>query len=119
MAATTISEYGTPIVSAMMKATAPITGGMIWPPIDDVASTPPAKAAGNPKRFISGIVNCPEATTFAIPDPDTVPIRAEEATQTLPGPPRDPPKMPIDNSLKKSMIPARSMNEPKRMKRKM
>ena len=29
----------------MMKATAPMTGGMIWPPMDDVASTPPAKAA--------------------------------------------------------------------------
>ena len=28
----------------MMKATAPITGGMIWPPIDAVASTPPANA---------------------------------------------------------------------------
>ena len=27
----------------MMKAAAPITGGMIWPPIEAVASTPPAK----------------------------------------------------------------------------
>ena len=26
----------------MMKATAPITGGMIWPPIEAVASTAPA-----------------------------------------------------------------------------
>ena len=41
----------------MMKATAPITGGMICPPIDAVASTPPAKAERNPKRFISGMVN--------------------------------------------------------------
>jgi len=32
------------IVSAMMKATAPITGGMIWPPMLAVASTPPANA---------------------------------------------------------------------------
>ena len=32
------------MVSAMMKATAPITGGMICPPMLDVASTPPAKA---------------------------------------------------------------------------
>ena len=30
--------------SAMMNATAPITGGMICPPIEAVASTPPAKA---------------------------------------------------------------------------
>jgi hypothetical protein len=28
----------------MMKATAPITGGMICPPIEEVASTPAAKA---------------------------------------------------------------------------
>ena len=28
----------------MMKATAPITGGMIWPPMLAVASTAPAKA---------------------------------------------------------------------------
>ena len=27
----------------MMKATAPITGGMIWPPMLEVASTAPAK----------------------------------------------------------------------------
>ena len=28
----------------MMKAAAPITGGMSWPPIDAQASTPAAKA---------------------------------------------------------------------------
>ncbi len=43
-AALAISTKGTLMVSAMMKATAPITGGMIWLPIEDVASTPPAKA---------------------------------------------------------------------------
>jgi len=43
-AALQISTYGTLIVSDMMKATAPITGGMIWPPMLEVASTPPAKA---------------------------------------------------------------------------
>ena len=32
------------MVSAMMKATAPITGGMIWLPMLAVASTAPAKA---------------------------------------------------------------------------
>jgi len=43
-AALTITEYSTPSVSAMMKATAPITGGMICPPIEAVASTPAANA---------------------------------------------------------------------------
>ena len=72
----------------MMKATAPITGGMICPPIDEVASTPPAKAARKPKRFISGMVNWPEATTLATPEPEIVPISAEDSTQTCAGPPR-------------------------------
>ena len=44
-AALQISTYGTSIVSAMMNATAPITGGMICPPMLAVASTPPANAA--------------------------------------------------------------------------
>ena len=78
----------------MMKATAPITGGMIWPPIEEVASTPPAKAARKPKRFISGMVNWPEATTLAMPEPEIVPISAEDSTQTCAGPPRQPPTRP-------------------------
>ena len=43
-AARATSTYSTPIVSAMMKATAPITGGMICPPMLAVASTPPANS---------------------------------------------------------------------------
>ena len=78
----------------MMKATAPITGGMICPPIDEVASTPPAKAARKPKRFISGMVNWPQATTLATPEPEIVPISAEDSTQTCAGPPRQPPTEP-------------------------
>ena len=119
IAASTIFEYGTSMVSAMMKATAPMTGGMIWPPMDEVASTPPAKAEVKPKRFISGIVNWPEATTLATPEPETVPMSAEEATQTLPGPPCLSPNTAIEMSLKKSMTPAFSMKAPNRMNRKM
>ncbi len=107
------------MVSAMMKATAPITGGMICPPMDEVASTPPANAPVKPERFIRGIVNWPDATTLATPEPETVPISAEEATQTLPGPPCLPPNIAIEMSLKKSITPARSMNAPNRMNRKM
>ena len=119
IAASTIFEYGTSMVSAMMKATAPMTGGMIWPPMDEVASTPPAKAEVKPKRFIRGIVNWPEATTLATPEPETVPMSAEEATQTLPGPPCLSPNTAIEMSLKKSMTPAFSMKAPNRMNRKM
>ncbi len=46
-------------------------------------------------------------------------MSAEEATQTLPGPPWALPKAAIEMSLKKSMTPAFSMKAPKRMKRKM
>ena len=43
-AATAMLQYDMPSVSAMMKAAAPITGGMSWPPIDAVASTPAANS---------------------------------------------------------------------------
>ena len=37
-----ISEYGMPTYSTIRNAAAPITGGMIWPLIDDAASIAPA-----------------------------------------------------------------------------
>src|SRR3546814_11204206 len=92
----------------MMKATAPITGGMIWPPIDEVASTPPAKAERKPNRFIKGMVNWPLATTLATPEPEIVPISADDITQTCAGPPRQEPARPSAKSLNNASIPARS-----------
>ncbi len=86
--------------------------------MEEVASTPPANADVKPKRFISGIVNWPEATTLATPEPATVPISAEEAIQTFAGPPRLPPKRAIDSSLKKLMTPARSIKAPNSTNRK-
>ncbi len=115
----TTSWYSTPSVSAMMNATAPITGGMICPPIDAVASTPPANAARYPKRFISGMVNCPVVTTLATPDPEIVPISPDEITATLAAPPSLWPTSPSDTSEKSRIIPARSRKLPNRMKRKM
>ncbi len=103
----------------MMKATAPITGGMICPPMEEVASTPPANSERNPKRFISGMVNCPLATTLATPEPEIVPMSAEESTQTCAGPPRHPPTSPSATSLKSAIIPARSRNDAKSTKMKM
>src|SRR3990167_8425654 len=43
-AALAFSMKGTLMVSAMMNATAPMIGGMIWLPMLEVASTPPANA---------------------------------------------------------------------------
>ncbi len=102
----------------MINATAPMTGGMIWPPIDATASTPPAKAGRNPDRFISGIVNAPVVTTLATPEPLIVPMRADEITDTFAGPPRDAPTVPMAMSLKSWIMPARSRNAPNRIKRK-
>jgi hypothetical protein len=38
----TMSVYGMPTYSTMRNAAAPITGGMIWPLIEEVASIAPA-----------------------------------------------------------------------------
>ncbi len=77
-----IFQYGTSIISAMTKAAAPMTGGIIWPPVEATASTAPAKADGYPRLFISGIVNVPVVTTFATAEPDIVPIAPLERTAT-------------------------------------
>ncbi len=42
-AALMISRYGIPVISIMMKAAAPMMGGANWPPVDEAASTAPAK----------------------------------------------------------------------------
>ena len=118
-AAKAMSAYGTSIVSAMMKATAPMTGGMIWPPIEDVASTAPANSGRYPKRFMSGMVNWPVVTTLATPLPLIVPIRPEEITETFAGPPWVWPTVPSARSLNRRIIPARSRKAPNRMNRKM
>ena len=106
-------------VSAMMKATAPMTGGMIWPPIEEVASTAPAKAGLKPKRFISGMVNWPLATTLATPEPEMVPISADDSTQTCAGPPRQEPTRPSATSLNSAIMPARSRKAANTTKMKM
>ena len=41
-----ISVYGTRRSSTITNAPAPISGGMIWPPLEATASTAPAKAGG-------------------------------------------------------------------------
>jgi len=91
---------------------------MICPPIEAVASTPPAKDARKPKRFISGMVNWPEATTLATPEPEIVPISAEDRIATCAGPPRTPPTSPSAKSLKRLSIPARSRKAAKTTKMK-
>src|SRR5439155_3096291 len=83
-----ISAYDTPTYSAMRNAAAPITGGMIWPSTPAAVSIAPAFSAVYPTRFISGIVNVPQVTTFATDDPEIIPIIPDETTAAFAGPPR-------------------------------
>ena len=46
IAANTIVEYGKPKNSIIRNAAAPMIGGVICPPVDAAASTPPAKCRG-------------------------------------------------------------------------
>src|SRR5688572_32592149 len=78
----TMSVYGIPTYSTIRNAAAPITGGMIWPLIEEDASIAPAFTPERPDRFISGIVKMPPETTLDTDEPDTTP-RSEEHTSEL------------------------------------
>jgi len=95
-----------PSVSAMMNATAPITGGISCAPIEEAASTAPANSARKPVFFIRGMVKAPMVTTLAMAEPLTVPRMALETTATLAGPPSVCPTRLIARSEKKEMMPA-------------
>ena len=76
-----------PVMSAMRKATTPITGGMICPPVEAAASTAPAKAGLETHFLMMGMVKTPVETTLATAVPDREPNRAEAATAAWAGPP--------------------------------
>ena len=77
-----------PTYSTMRKAAAPITGGVNCPFVEEATSTAPAFSALKPTFFIRGIVKVPVVTTFAIDEPETNPVMAEEMTAAFAGPPR-------------------------------
>ena len=116
MALTTILEYGTPIISAIRNAAAPMIGGMICPPVEEAASTAPANSPGNPVSFIIGIVTEPVVTVLPTEDPETIPQRALEITETFAGPPVAEPAKALAHWIKNSEIPVASKNAPKMMK---
>ena len=64
-------------------------GGTIWPPVEAVASTPPANAGLKPRFLIIGIVITPVPTTLATADPETVPNRELAMIAACAGPPRN------------------------------
>src|SRR4030042_6065031 len=91
IAAFATSIYGIPNDSAIKNAAAPITGGIICPPVDAAASTAAANSGLYPSFFIIGIVKLPEPTVFDTELPDIVPSRALVITATLAGPPEENP----------------------------
>ena len=70
-----------------MKAATPIIGGIIAPPEDAAASTPPAKTFENPLFIIIGMVSTPVDSTFTTGPPVIVPNIAEETMAACAGPP--------------------------------
>src|SRR5512145_2992889 len=99
-AATMTCQYGTPRNSAITNDAAPMTGGMIWPPVDAVASIAAAASGLNPVRFIMGIVSQPSTMTLATAEPEIVPNRLDDTTDTLPGPPRCAPATALARCMK-------------------
>ena len=75
----------------MMKAAAPMMGGVICPPQEAEASTAPAKRGENPTFFISGMVMTPVVTVLAMAEPEIMPNRPDDTTLTLAGPPENRP----------------------------
>ena len=55
-----------------------MTGGIIEPPDDAAASTPPAKVFEKPRFNIIGIVKTPVERTFTIGPPEIVPNIADD-----------------------------------------
>ena len=83
----------------MIKAAAPKIGGVIWPPVEEAASTAPEKCDGYPTFFIAGIVKEPVVTVLAIDEPEIVPINADEKIATFAGPPENFPAINIAKSI--------------------
>ena len=83
-----MSLYGTPVSAAMINAATPIMGGIIEPPEDAAASTPPANTLEKPRFNIIGIVSTPVERTFTTGPPVIVPNIADDTTAACAGPPR-------------------------------
>ena len=104
-----------PVRSAIRNATAPITGGMIWPPVEAAASTAPANLGGKPVRLIIGMVKTPVVTTLATAAPFIVPKLALPMIAACAGPPRSLPVTAKANLRSVAPAPEVSRMAPKRM----
>src|SRR5690606_12586279 len=103
----------------MMKAAAPMTGGISCPPVDAVASVAAANDGRNPARFIIGMVNDPDATVLATELPETIPCIPLAAMAALAGPPANLPVARNARSLKNAPMLVLINKTPKSRNKKM
>jgi hypothetical protein len=102
----------------MMKAPAPMMGGMSCPPVEAAASTPPANFGENPTFFIMGIVMDPVPTVLATALPEIDPMRPLPNTAIFAGPPTDRPMAAIARLMMNSPAPDLSRKAANKTKRK-
>ena len=103
--------------SAMMKAAAPMIGGMSWPLVEAATSMAPAFVAGMPIRRITGMVKVPVVTTLAMDEPEIIPVMPDARIAALAGPPLKRPTMAKESARKYWPAPALSSSAPKSTKR--
>ena len=104
--------------SAMMKAAAPMIGGMSWPLVEAATSMAPAFTAGMPIRRMTGMVKVPVVTTLAIDEPEIMPVMPDARIAALAGPPLNRPTMAKESARKYLPAPALSSSAPNSTNRK-
>ena len=62
-----------------------------------------------------GMVTVPVVTVLPTEEPETMPHKADEITETLAAPPEDQPARRLANEMKKFAMPVRSRKAPKMM----
>ena len=95
-----------------------MTGGMIWPPVEAIASTDAENSPEYPTFFIRGMVKAPVVTTLAGALPLIMPRRPLAKMETFAGPPGERPATLMEKLLKSWESPVVPRNAPKRIKRK-
>ena len=99
----------------MMKAAAPITGGMSCPPVEPTASMAAARVGLKPDFAISGMVTMPTAMTLLTAAPEIMPKSAEPNTAIFAAPPRKLPIADMARSAKYAEPPVRERTWPIRV----
>ena len=97
----------------MMKAAAPITGGINCPPVEPTDSMAAARYGVKPDLTMVGMVTIPTASTLLTALPEIMPNNAEPTTAILAAPPRKRPMAAIEISAKKSAPPVRASTCPR------